>query len=543
MSATSSDGMDDNQRPEIERKEIELDKLIGEGAFGKVYRGKARGKDVAVKVFKKENVSNTDLENFREEVKIMSKIYHPNILLFMGACTQGDEVMIVTPIMPTDLETLLIQKKSDQPISLYQRLRMMKDAALGMNWLHESNPVFIHRDLKLSNLLVDDSLRVYVCDFGLTRMKPRNKDNLAYDPHGSPLYMAPEVFVGDFNEKCDVYSFAICLWEALTQEQAFAHLANNLPGFIHAVVDRDERPKIPKNTGSSLKRLIRDCWKPKPADRPSFREIIKRLDRVLVDTAISDDGGRALWKRKALLGKEEVSWNTFVKEISKVLNREPNPNSIEFKCLKAMLVQAPKKKLGKKEIVNVVYFGKVLDWFGPFSPDADGQDMIHRVQNTLRQKWFHGDIGAAESEDKLRGQGVGAFLVRFSGQQGFFTISNVGENNTPIHRRVQYVASRGAFYYGEHHYSSLKSLIRKHRKKLGFDAPCPGSKYIALFQTSSASSSSAPQHLYAQPTNFPEKPKIPSKRKSKKHSSKHKSSRSGHKSSHSKRSRSSKSGK
>src|SRR3989338_9147371 len=129
---------------------------------------------------------------------------------------------------------------------------MMKDAALGMNWLHESNPVFIHRDLKLSNLLVDDALHVYVCDFGLTRMKPKEKKDLEYDPHGSPLYMAPEVFIGDFNEKCDVYSFAICLWEAITQEQAFEELANNLPAFIHAVVDDDIRPDIPKNMPSSL---------------------------------------------------------------------------------------------------------------------------------------------------------------------------------------------------------------------------------------------------------------------------------------------------
>ena len=76
---------------------------------------------------------------------------------------------------------------------------------------------------------------MYVCDFGLTQMKPKELDSLQYDPHGSPLYMAPEVFVGEYDEKCDVYSFGIIMWETITLQQAYQGISENLPAFMHQV--------------------------------------------------------------------------------------------------------------------------------------------------------------------------------------------------------------------------------------------------------------------------------------------------------------------
>ena len=201
---------------------------------------------------------------------------------------------LVTEKLPTDLETLIIDERKQ--LSLYQRMKMSKDAALGMNWLHSSNPIFIHRDLKLSNLLVDNNYKVLVCDFGLAQMKPKDVANLGYDPPGSPLYMAPEVFVGDYNEKCDIYSFAIVLWEILTQSQAFEDIEDDLPAFIHAVCDNNFRPEIPRDCPPRIAKLLEDCWQKNPSARPSFSSIITRLDRILVDVAINDPLGRKLWE-------------------------------------------------------------------------------------------------------------------------------------------------------------------------------------------------------------------------------------------------------
>lgn len=150
-----------------------------------------------------------------------STIFHPNICLFMGACTLPGNFFIVSEFMPKgDMERMLRDKNIQ--FSLYQRMKMAKDAALGMNWLHCSNPMFIHRDLKSSNLLVDENGRVKVCDFGLSQIKQHGEVLKDLDSaKGTPLWMAPEVMqFKEFNEKADVYSFGIVL---CTQPYSFTH--------------------------------------------------------------------------------------------------------------------------------------------------------------------------------------------------------------------------------------------------------------------------------------------------------------------------------
>mmetsp|Transcript_17936 Transcript_17936/g.50540 ORF Transcript_17936/g.50540 Transcript_17936/m.50540 type:complete len:529 (+) Transcript_17936:60-1646(+) len=514
-------------RPEISPSEIELEKLIGEGTFGKVYRGKCRGKEVAVKVFKRADLSEDDLKAFKEEVKIMSKIVHPNIVLFLGACVKGDEYRIVTDLMPKDLETLFL-KEGAKGLSQYDRLKMLKHAALGMNWLHCSNPVFIHRDLKLSNLLVDNDYKVYVCDFGLTQMKPKDVNSLEYDPHGSPLYMAPEVFVGEYDEKCDIYSFGVIMWEAITLTQAYAGISENLPAFIHSVVDLHERPEIPGNVNSSLRDLMADCWAPEPKDRPSFSTIIERLDKCLVDLAIRSRQGRKFWKKKKFFGKEEVGWKTFEKELRSTLQRqEKDPhNDVALKCLRAVLADDPKKKLGKeKVVVNILKFGKILDWFGPFEEDSNDEDFLDRLENMLRMKWFHGDISTPKATDRLNGLETGTFLVRFSSSApGCYTISSVDKKGRVVHQRITYTPKKG-FEFWNNHYDTLQNLIAGEKKQHNLLTPCQNSPYAHLFPSDEEEfesfsqagcyvvSGSEPANQFAPPASESSKPKKEKKKK------------------------------
>lgn len=114
----------------------------------------------------KQNLTKEELEDFRHEVSVMSQIFHPNVVLFMGAATGSSNIRIVTELMSTDLETFLRKHGTNTPLST--RIRMAKDAALGMNWLHGINHI-IHRDLKPANLLVDENNRVKVTDFGFVR--------------------------------------------------------------------------------------------------------------------------------------------------------------------------------------------------------------------------------------------------------------------------------------------------------------------------------------------------------------------------------------
>ncbi len=89
--------------------------------------------------------------------------------------------------------------------------------------------------------------------------------------------------------------------------------------------------------------------------------------------------GRKLWKKKRFIGNEEVGWKTFEKELREILKYPKEPT--------------PSDQLGKdKEVVNLVKFGNILDWFGPFERDDDGLDLLDRLEDMLKKKWFHGDI-------------------------------------------------------------------------------------------------------------------------------------------------------
>jgi len=479
MTDTDTKMKGDSSLPEIDPSEIEFDTKIGEGSYGQVFSGTCRGKTVAIKVFKP-GMFQTEEERqaIREEVRIMSKIYHPNVVLFMGACTLDDNLMIVTEKLPTDLETLIIDERKQ--LSLYQRMKMSKDAALGMNWLHSSNPIFIHRDLKLSNLLVDNNYKVLVCDFGLAQMKPKDVANLGYDPHGSPLYMAPEVFVGDYNEKCDIYSFAIVLWEILTQSQAFEDIEDDLPAFIHAVCDNNFRPEIPRDCPSRIAKLLEDCWQKEPSARPSFSSIITRLDRILVDVAINDPLGRKLWEG-SFLSKDDVSWDDFTVQLFAVLGTSIPENDISYKCLETVLASSSGDILAKSKIVNITRFGQVCSWFGPLEQKGRTSILFDNLTSTLKEKWFHGDLTQQEAEDRLSDQTKGTFLIRFSASApGCFTISHINKSKQLCHQRVTHVPGKG-FYFWEDRYDSLRDLIKDQRKKQYFVSPCPGSSYQKLF--------------------------------------------------------------
>eukprot|EP01096_Ripella_sp_DP13-Kostka_P004162 TRINITY_DN1625_c0_g1_i5.p1 TRINITY_DN1625_c0_g1~~TRINITY_DN1625_c0_g1_i5.p1 ORF type:complete len:482 (-),score=181.11 TRINITY_DN1625_c0_g1_i5:153-1598(-) len=467
--------------------------MIGEGSYGQVFSGFCRGKNVAIKVFKPDMFqTEEERQAIREEVKIMSKIYHPNVVLFMGACTlEGNNVMIVTEKMPADLETLLISEHKKK-FSLYARIKMAKDAALGMNWLHRSNPIFIHRDLKLSNLLVDNSHRVCVCDFGLAQMKPRDVANLEYDPHGSPLYMAPEVFVGDYNEKCDIYSFGVVLWEIYTQSQAFAQVSDNLPAFIQAVCDHNFRPEIPSDCPEPLSLLMLDCWQKNPRARPSFEAIIPRLDQIAIDVTISDRLGRRLWT-EFFMGRDETPWEDFKLALCDTLQlASPSLYELAFRCMEAVLAESPKDLMCKDQVVNIEKWASLCSWFGPLSSPEEPHNLLKTLEKTLKQRWFHGDISQDEAEDRLLNQPKGTFLVRFSSSApGCFTISHINKSKALTHQRVTHVPGEG-FHFWDEVYPSLKVLIREQRKKQFFVQPCPGSRFLKFFPKKRSSSSKTP---------------------------------------------------
>ncbi|XP_068661870.1 probable serine/threonine-protein kinase SIS8 [Aristolochia californica] len=278
--------LDDVSEWEIQWEEITMGERIGLGSYGEVYRGEWHGTEVAVKRFLDQDISGDALAEFRSEVRIMKRLRHPNVVLFMGAVTRAPNLSIVTEFLPRGSLYRLIHRPNNQ-LEERRCLRMALDVARGMNYLHNCTPVIVHRDLKSPNLLVDKNWVVKVCDFGLSRMK-HNTFLSSRSTVGTAEWMAPEVLRNEpSDEKCDVYSFGVILWELSTLQQPWGGMnpmqVVGAVGFQHRCLD------IPDDMDPAVAAIIKRCWQTDPKLRPSFSEImgaLKPLQKPITNTQV-----------------------------------------------------------------------------------------------------------------------------------------------------------------------------------------------------------------------------------------------------------------
>ncbi|KAG2666060.1 hypothetical protein I3760_15G037500 [Carya illinoinensis] len=269
---------------EIPWEDLRIGERIGIGSYGEVYRADWNGTEVAVKKFLDQGLSGDALVQVKSEVEIMLRLRHPNVVLFMGAVTRPPHFSILTEFLPRGSLYRLLHRPNS-PIDEKRRMRMARDVARGMNYLHTSHPPIVHRDLKSPNLLVDKNWVVKVCDFGLSRMK-HNTFLSSKSTAGTPEWMAPEVLRNEqANEKCDVYSFGVILWELSTLRIPWKGL--NPMQVVGAVGFQNRRLEIQDDVDPAVAQIIHDCWQTDPQLRPSFAQLYSRLchlQRLVVST-------------------------------------------------------------------------------------------------------------------------------------------------------------------------------------------------------------------------------------------------------------------
>jgi len=157
------------------------------------------------------------------------------------------------------------------------RLQVALDTARGMTFLHLGR--IIHRDLKSPNLLLDAKYRVKVADFGLARTKAINTMT---GQCGTFQWMAPEVIGSNhYTEKADVFSFGIILWELVARQVPYAGM--NAVQVSVQVMAKGLRPEIPPRCPAAYSHLIQECWDTDPNKRPSFTDVVKRLEQFTRD--------------------------------------------------------------------------------------------------------------------------------------------------------------------------------------------------------------------------------------------------------------------
>jgi len=262
---------------EIPFNELQFGPMIGEGTFGVVHKGKWHGTPVAIKTLKFSKVTAAVLEDFRQEVAMMAKLRHPNVVLFMGACTQPPNLCIVTEFLEGgSLYSLLHQRKPPKKLSKHTIAHIALQTARGLNYLHHIG--IVHRDMKSLNLLLDENYICKLCDFGLSCMKPKANEPLLNAQVGSPLWMAPELLINNsYTEKVDVYSYGVCLWELQTHQVPFEDLDFDE---LVKVVSHGKRPEIPHHCPPPMAELMNSCWEGSPDKRPNFEHILQKLETL-----------------------------------------------------------------------------------------------------------------------------------------------------------------------------------------------------------------------------------------------------------------------
>ncbi|XP_032989025.1 RAF proto-oncogene serine/threonine-protein kinase isoform X3 [Rhinolophus ferrumequinum] len=265
---------------EIEASEVMLSTRIGSGSFGTVYKGKWHG-DVAVKILKVVDPTPEQFQAFRNEVAVLRKTRHVNILLFMGYMTKDNLAIVTQWCEGSSLyKHLHVQETKFQ---MFQLIDIARQTAQGMDYLHAKN--IIHRDMKSNNIFLHEGLTVKIGDFGLATVKSRwSGSQQVEQPTGSILWMAPEVIRmqdhNPFSFQSDVYSYGIVLYELMTGELPYSHI-NNRDQIIFMVGRGYASPdlsKLYKNCPKAMKRLVADCVKKVKEERPLFPQILSSIE-------------------------------------------------------------------------------------------------------------------------------------------------------------------------------------------------------------------------------------------------------------------------
>lgn len=283
------------------------DTVLGEGGFGKVYKGwlddrassrTASGTGTVIAVKKLNSESLQGLEEWQCEVNFLGTLSHPNLVKLLGYCWEDKELLLVYEFMQKgSLENHLFGRGSAvQPLPWNIRLQIVIGAARGLAFLHASEKQVIYRDFKASNILLDGSYNAKISDFGLAKLGPSaSQSHVTTRVMGTYGYAAPEyVQTGHLYVKSDVYGFGVVLVEMLTGLRA---LDTNRPSNQHNLVEwikphLSDRRKLkdkmdsrlegryPSRAAVQIAQLALSCLGPEPKTRPGMKEVVEKLEQI-----------------------------------------------------------------------------------------------------------------------------------------------------------------------------------------------------------------------------------------------------------------------
>ncbi|CAL6437427.1 unnamed protein product [Bathycoccus prasinos] len=320
-------------------KDVRIYERLGGGAYGTVYRGKFRDREVAVKTLRvnalptatsastttptpsqnNEEVSE-DIKMLKSEVEILRLAKHTNIVSVYAACFEPiHKALLVVQLVHGGSLNEMLHRENNESVKLSGTLlrTILLDVAKAMEYLHSLKPrKILHRDLKPQNVLVEAKVlsdvlekrrkrrgddydildddgdnaptlkyKAYVCDFGISRLLPLMANTLktstAHVNAGTANYMAPELFTGHYpcSTKADVFSFGNIVYECATGRIPFEKCVQFRIAFLVGMEDKRSEILPEDKVREDVRELIERCWKTDPKERPDFTEIVQTISR------------------------------------------------------------------------------------------------------------------------------------------------------------------------------------------------------------------------------------------------------------------------
>ncbi|KAG0467452.1 hypothetical protein HPP92_019032 [Vanilla planifolia] len=277
---------------------------IGSGGYGKVYKGVLpSGEQVAIK--KAQQGSMQGGNEFRTEIELLSRVHHKNLVGLVGFCFEQGEQMLVYEYIPNGTLRDSLVGRDGRHLDWPMRLRIALGSARGLAYLHElANPPIIHRDIKSTNILLDENITAKVADFGLSKLvSDSQKGHVSTQVKGTLGYLDPEYYMTQqLTEKSDVYSFGVVMLELITARQPIEK-GKYIVREVRMALDgrdteyyglrslMDPRLRTTQNL-AGFKRFVElamKCVEESAASRPTMNELVKEFEQILQNEGIKSN--------------------------------------------------------------------------------------------------------------------------------------------------------------------------------------------------------------------------------------------------------------